>query len=738
MKFRLRTRIVSLSALAVLATVALLSALLEIEEDGFARRVVAEWQAFAVGSMTRAVEDAWERCHAANAILAAELSRAAAVLSAEDGPLSRLGFAASASRCEARPAGDPGAVRTVSVRAATLDGEKIPLSREPGTAAALFPHDANVAKSLYSRLNDAGDMVCVASDAAGPDGLTDVGLLRPAVNERGETDPELAHVLAGRPWLGAQSAGGDAWRLVLSEPVRDENARVTGMTSLSVDLSAAIGESRKALARVSSAKGIELWVMGGEGEDRGRYLVGADPDLVGTDAWNARDADGKPAVQELIATAMRLPAGQTRLVRASWENPGGRGETSGTMVVGYFAPWDWVLGATINEETYAGAEEQIRSLMGRLSQNMTAAGAGVLLAVILLSVLLARALARPIERLGRAAEAISNGDLRAPADAGDGESDVYETEQLRAAFRRMLDSIGVVVANLRGAGTRVAKAGGAIADKTARMARQAAERELRTEKASESAKAIARRAEELAVTASVASAAVKEAARGAGESRQSLSGMEARMRALAESCKEISAHLDAVRAATADIGSVVTSITKIADQTNVLSLNAAIEADKAGAAGKGFAVVAQAVRRLADRTAVESVRIDRTIRALSKAVGGGMGAMDGFVERVHASAGEATLIGSQLEQLISQVQALSPGIDELAQGLRSSREGAENIRAGLEALDAIGAAGREGLEEVGEAAEELAEAVEIIRREGGKFKLREIDFAKPDNTEDDA
>ena len=735
MKLRLRTRIVSLSALAVLATIALLSALLKIEEDGFVRRVVAEWQAFATGSMTRSVEDAYERCQAANAILAAELSRAAAVLSADGGPLSHLGFSPSASRCDARPAGEANAVSQVSVRAATYDGEKIPLSREPGTAAALFPHDPNVAHGLYSRLNDAGDMVCVAADAAGPDGLTDVGLLRPVVDERGEPDPELARILAGRPWLGARPAGNDAWRLVLSEPMRDGNGRVTGMTSLSVDLSAAIGESRKALARVSSAKGIELWVMGGEGEDRGRYLAASDPGLVGTDAWNVRDADGKPAVRELVATAMRLPAGQTRLVRGSWENPGGRGETARTMVVGYFAPWDWVLGATMNEETYAGAERQIRSLMGRLSQNMAAAGAGVLLAVILLSVLLARALARPIERLGRAAEAISNGDLRTPAGADGEESDVYETEQLRAAFRRMLSAIGAVVANLRRTGTRVADAGGAIAEKTARMVRQAAERESRTEKASESAKAIARRAEELAVTASVASAAVKEAARGAGESRRSLAGMEERMHALADSCKEISAHLDAVRAATADIGGVVTAITKIADQTNVLSLNAAIEADKAGAAGKGFAVVAQAVRRLADRTAVESVRIDRTIRTLSKAVGGGMGAMDGFVERVHAGAGEATLIGSRLEQLISQVQALSPGIDELAQGLRSSREGAESIRTSMEALDALGAAGREGLEEVAEAAEELSEAVETIRREGGKFKLPEDSILSRENNE---
>ena len=73
--------------------------------------------------------------------------------------------------------------------------------------------------------------------------------------------------------------------------------------------------------------------------------------------------------------------------------------------------------------------------------------------------------------------------------------------------------------------------------------------------------------------------------------------------------------------------------------------------------------------------------------------------------------------------------------DELAQGLRSSREGAESIRTSMEALDALGAAGREGLEEVAEAAEELSEAVETIRREGGKFKLPEDSILSRENNE---
>ncbi len=86
------------------------------------------------------------------------------------------------------------------------------------------------------------------------------------------------------------------------------------------------------------------------------------------------------------------------------------------------------------------------------------------------------------------------------------------------------------------------------------------------------------------------------------------------MQRLADATGSISAKLGVVREKASGINSVVTTITKVADQTNLLSINAAIEAEKAGEAGRGFLVVAREIRRLADQTAVATLDIEQMVR----------------------------------------------------------------------------------------------------------------------------
>src|ERR1700681_3630636 len=83
-----------------------------------------------------------------------------------------------------------------------------------------------------------------------------------------------------------------------------------------------------------------------------------------------------------------------------------------------------------------------------------------------------------------------------------------------------------------------------------------------------------------------------------------------------------------------NIGTVVTTITRVADQTNLLSLNAAIEAEKAGEYGRGFAVVATEIRRLADQTAVATYDIEQMVKEMQQAVSAGVMGMDKFSEEV--------------------------------------------------------------------------------------------------------
>lgn len=101
------------------------------------------------------------------------------------------------------------------------------------------------------------------------------------------------------------------------------------------------------------------------------------------------------------------------------------------------------------------------------------------------------------------------------------------------------------------------------------------------------------------------------------------SGMEATMQQMEGATRTIAYKLAVLHDRAADITTVITTITKVADQTNLLSLNAAIEAEKAGEYGRGFAVVAREIRRLADQVAVPTLDIERMVQEMTAAVSAG-------------------------------------------------------------------------------------------------------------------
>ena len=132
------------------------------------------------------------------------------------------------------------------------------------------------------------------------------------------------------------------------------------------------------------------------------------------------------------------------------------------------------------------------------------------------------------------------------------------------------------------------------------------------------------------------------------------------MRQVTEASGVISAKLAVLNEKAGNINQVVTTITKVADQTNLLSLNAAIEAEKAGEYGRGFAVVATEIRRLADQTAVATCDIEQMVKEMQTAVSAGVMGMDKFSEEVRRGAQDVQQIGTQLGSIIQQVQALTP------------------------------------------------------------------------------
>jgi methyl-accepting chemotaxis protein WspA len=232
-----------------------------------------------------------------------------------------------------------------------------------------------------------------------------------------------------------------------------------------------------------------------------------------------------------------------------------------------------------------------------------------------------------------------------------------------------------------------------------------------------SARGISSTARDLVATMDEVSGLSKGAATSADEGQAGLARMSDTMRHMEDASRSISEKLEVINSRASNITGVVTAIAKIADQTNLLSLNAAIEAAKAGEAGEGFTVVAREIRRLADQTAVATLDIERMVREMQAAVAAGVMGMEKFSDEVKRSVNEVDKVSSQFTRIIEQVHALTPRFEAVTRGMDTQSTGAGQISESMVQLSEATRHTADGLRESRRAIEQLNAAAQALERE---------------------
>lgn len=215
----------------------------------------------------------------------------------------------------------------------------------------------------------------------------------------------------------------------------------------------------------------------------------------------------------------------------------------------------------------------------------------------------------------------------------------------------------------------------------------------------------------------------EQAATLAGSGQTGLTRMEDTMQAVMDAAGSVSGKLAILNEKAGNINQVVTTITKVADQTNLLSLNAAIEAEKAGEYGRGFSVVATEIRRLADQTAVATYDIELMVKEIQSAVAAGVMGMDKFSDQVRRGMQEVQQVGSQLSQIIAQVQALAPRFQVVNEGMQAQANSAEQINQALVQLSEAAQQTVESLQQSSQAIDELHLVSNGLRNGVSRFKV---------------
>lgn len=339
------------------------------------------------------------------------------------------------------------------------------------------------------------------------------------------------------------------------------------------------------------------------------------------------------------------------------------------------------------------------------------------LLVIPVAYFVARSLSRPMASAMSLAQEVSAGNLTADvpnAYSGEPGRLIDAIKNMSGHLRRLIGHIQHSIVTLMSTATEFAA--------TSRQQQQTVDEYGKsTVQVATAVNEISATSQSLLRTMREINESANRAAELATTGQSSLAGMHQTMSNLADSTGSISSRLSVISERANNITLVVTTITKVADQTNLLSINAAIEAEKAGEYGRGFLVVAREIRRLADQTAVATLDIERIVREMQQSVSAGVMEMDKFNEQVRLGVGDVGRIGDQLNQIIHAVQVLLPRFEQVSEGMAAQSQGADQIRDAMAQLSEGVSQTSESLREFNKATDQLREAVLQLKDDISKF-----------------
>ncbi len=336
--------------------------------------------------------------------------------------------------------------------------------------------------------------------------------------------------------------------------------------------------------------------------------------------------------------------------------------------------------------------------------------------------MLSRSLNDRINQVMDVAKTISSGDFSEGILCDRIEHD--EIGQLMISFQKMTQTLNGLLSQVQNASIQVSTSCLQISRSGSQLDGTVTEQITSTTQVTSAAQKIATTSEQLVRTMEGVVVLSQATAHTASTNQTDLIQMEGTMRRLADSTQSISTKLGTISEKANNINAIVATITKVADQTNLLSLNAAIEAEKAGEYGLGFSVVAKEIRRLADQTAIATIDIEQMVKEMQSAVSMGVMEMDKFSQEVSQGVGSVGSIITQLGTVIEQVQDLTPRFDAVNQGMELQSEAAKQISHSMVQLNQTSNQTADALSSIKGAIADLTRAEQDLQREISRFKVR--------------